>query len=245
MIKLPIVLETEPDWQKVLAYAIDKRNQLQALAEREHLAREAYLRPLVLLQAQPHRQPVETLHAEALREELTKNHHIPAEEIAIATGEQRELEDVDLFDRHCLVKYIITQQALVEGWDCSFASVLASVAELRSETRVEQLLGRILRQPEARHRASPELNRAYAYVASRDFGATAKALRDRLVEGAGFEADAGSSSRRPVNRGGARVGAVATTGDGTRGGAAAETPDLTQLDAGWRDKLVWMGRTRH
>jgi len=60
------------------------------------------------------------------------------------------------------VKYIITQQALAEGWDCSFAYALASVAELRSETRVEQLLGRILRQPEARHRASPELNRAYA-----------------------------------------------------------------------------------
>jgi len=69
---------------------------------------------------------------------------------------------LDLFARDCPVKYIITQQALAEGWDCSFAYALASVAELRSETRVEQLLGRILRQPEARHRASPELNRAYA-----------------------------------------------------------------------------------
>ena len=38
------------------------------------------------------------------------------------------------------------QQALAEGWDCSFAYVLASVAELRSETRVEQILGRILRE---------------------------------------------------------------------------------------------------
>ena len=38
MIKLPIVLETEPDWQKVIAYAIDKRNQLQILADQEQLA---------------------------------------------------------------------------------------------------------------------------------------------------------------------------------------------------------------
>jgi len=53
MIKLPIVLETEPDWQKVLAYAIDKRNQLQTLADREHIAGAPYLRPLVLIQARP------------------------------------------------------------------------------------------------------------------------------------------------------------------------------------------------
>ena len=181
MVKLPILLETEPDWQKVLALAIDRRQRLQTIADREHAAGAPYLRALVLLQAQPHRQNVAALHAEALRDELTKNHNIPAEQIAIATGDQRELEDVDLFARDCPIKYIITQQALAEGWDCSFAYVLASVAELRSETRIEQLLGRILRQPQAQKRASPELNRAYAYVASRDFGATANALRDRLV----------------------------------------------------------------
>ena len=246
MVKLPILLETEPDWQKVLAYAIDRRNQLQTLADREHLAGAPYLRPLVLIQAQPHRQNVATLHAEALLDELTKNHNIPPEEIAIATGEQRDLEDVDLFAKACLVKYIITQQALAEGWDCSFACVLASVAELRSETRVEQLLGRILRQPYAQKRSSPELNRAYAYVASRDFGATANALRDRLVVGAGFEqADAWQfvaaanesqaalalpPSRRPTMQ------PVAVS--------LSETPDLTRLDAGLRKKLEWDGNTQ-
>ena len=63
----------------------------------------------------------------------------------MATGETHDLEDVDIFSRKRAREYIITQQALAEGWDCSFAYVLASVAELRSETRVEQLLGRILR----------------------------------------------------------------------------------------------------
>jgi len=190
MIKLPIILETEPDWQKVLAYAIDRRNQLQVLADREKLTGKPYLRPLVLIQAQPRRQGMDTLHAEALREELIKNHNIAENEIAIATGEQRDLEDVDLFTEDCPLKFIITQKALAEGWDCSFAYVLASVAELRNETAVEQLLGRILRQPDATRRAREELNHSYAFVASRDFGATAKALRDRLVEGAGFEKEA-------------------------------------------------------
>ena len=82
---------------------------------------------------------------------------------------------------------IRVQQALAEGWDCPSAYILVSMAELHSATAVEQLLGRILRQPEARHRASGALNQSYAFVVSRDFAATAGALRDRLVQGAGFE----------------------------------------------------------
>jgi type III restriction enzyme len=241
MIKLPILLETEPDWQKVLAYAIDKRNQLQTLADREHIAGAPYLRPLVLIQAQPHRQNVETQHAEALRGELTKNHNIPADEIAIATGEQRDLEDVDLFAPDCRIKYIITQQALAEGWDCSFAYVLASVAELRSETRVEQLLGRILRQPNATWRQSPELNKSYAYVASRDFGQTANALRDRLVEGAGFERADAWQFVAAANDSQAALGLPPSRRVEMQPVVVplAEKPDFTKLNAGLRNKVQW------
>lgn len=58
---------------------------------------------------------------------------------------------------------------------------------MSSSTAVEQLLGRVLRQPGASQRASPLLNQSYAFVVSRDFAETAGALRDRLVAGAGFE----------------------------------------------------------
>lgn len=241
MIKLPIMLETEPDWQKVLAYAIDKRNQLQTLADREHIGGAPYLRPLVLIQAQPHRQGVDTQHAAFLKEELIRNHNIPVEEIAVATGETRDLEDVDIFSETCLVKYIITQQALAEGWDCSFAYVLASVAELRSETRVEQLLGRILRQPGATWRDSVELNRSYAFVASRDFGATANALRDRLVEGAGFEKEdawefiaAGDEAQSPLDLPPTRRAEIRPVVV-----QLPEKPDLKKLDATLRKKVEW------
>lgn len=241
MIKLPILLETEPDWQKVIAYAIDKRNQLQVLADREHIGGAPYLRPIALIQSQPRSKDKETLHAEAIKAELLNNHHIPEAEIAVATGETRELEDIDLFAKGCPVKYIITQQALAEGWDCSFAYVLASVAELRSETRVEQLLGRILRQPGAEPRATTELNRSYAFVASRDFGATAAALRDRLVQGAGFEkADAwqflaaandeqDKFDLTPIRRVEMRPVII----------ELPEKPDFTKLPASLKKKLEW------
>ncbi|MDP2823936.1 MAG: DEAD/DEAH box helicase family protein [Sulfuritalea sp.] len=191
MIKLPIVLETEPNWQQCLADAIARRGELHALAESERRKGAAYLRPIVLIQAEKRRQGVDTLDVDRVRKELLENHRVPAEEIVVATGEERGLEKIEaargIADETCPVRYVITQQALAEGWDCPFAYILVSMAELHSATAVEQLLGRILRQPEARHREAAALNQSYAFVVSRDFAATAGALRDRLVQGAGFE----------------------------------------------------------
>ena len=193
MIKLPIVLETEPNWQQCLADAIARRDELQTLAEQDRRKGASYLRPVILIQGEPRRAGVETRDVDKVRQELITNHNIPAEEIIVATGEERGLEDIDahyakgIADENCPVKYIITQKALAEGWDCPSAYILVSMATLHSSTSVEQLLGRILRQPEARHREHQALNQSYAFVASRDFAETAAALRDRLVQGAGFE----------------------------------------------------------
>ncbi|MDR2187150.1 MAG: DEAD/DEAH box helicase family protein [Azonexus sp.] len=193
MIKLPVVLETEGNWQQCLADAIARRNALQQLADDERRRGGAYLRPVMLIQAEPRRQGIETLDVERVRRELIENHRIPADEVVVATGDERGLEDIDsayakgIADERCPVKFVITQRALAEGWDCPFAYVLVSMASLSSATAVEQLLGRVLRQPDARHRAAQALNQSYAFVVSRNFAETAGALRDRLVAGAGFE----------------------------------------------------------
>jgi type III restriction enzyme len=193
MIKLPIVLETEPNWQQCLADAIARRDELQALADQGRRKGASYLRPVILIQAEPRRAGVETLDVDKVRQELIINHNIPSEEIVVATGEEKGLEDVDakfakgIADEACPVKYVITQKALAEGWDCPSAYILVSMATLHSSTAVEQLLGRILRQPEAKHREHAALNQSYAFVASRDFADTAAALRDSLVTGAGFD----------------------------------------------------------
>ena len=193
MIKLPVALETEPNWQQCLADAIGRRDALHKLADEERRAGAAYLRPIVLIQAEPRRVGVETLDVARVRDELVTNHRIPAEAIVIATGEERGLENIEadfklgIADPACPVKFVITQKALAEGWDCPFAYILVSMASLHSATAVEQLLGRVLRQPDARRRDSRLLNQSYAFVVSRNFAETAGALRDRLVSGAGFE----------------------------------------------------------
>ena len=193
MIKLPILLRAEGEWEKCLHYALDQREQLQAAAEAERRAGQAYLRPIVLIQAERRSREHETLDVGHVREALIERFHVPPEEIVIATGEHRGLEKLEeefesgIADERCPVKFVITQQALAEGWDCPFAYILVSMAELSSATAVEQLLGRILRQPQARHRQTAALNQSYAFVVSKSFNETARALRDRLVEGAGFE----------------------------------------------------------
>ena len=193
MIKLPVVLEAEPNWQQCLADAIGRRDALHKLADDEGRTGADYLRPLVLIQSEPRRKGVDTLNFDRVRNELIANHGIPASEITVATGEEKGLEQIDanyklgIADPACPVKFIITQRALAEGWDCPFAYILVSMASLSSATAVEQLLGRVLRQPGASHRHAKALNQSYAFVVSRNFAETASSLRDRLVAGAGFE----------------------------------------------------------
>lgn len=182
MIKLPIVLTEHPDWRAAVHDAIETRARLAETAK----ADARYIRPLTLFQAQDKGQEVTF---EVLKKYLIENENITPDRIAVATGEQRELDSINLFDPQCPVDFIITVEALKEGWDCSFAYVLCSVSNIGSATDIEQLLGRVLRMPYAQTRSQAALNRAYAHVSSPRFGEGAKALTDTLVEKMGFEPD--------------------------------------------------------
>ena len=251
MIKLPVVLETEPNWQQCLADAIGRRNALQTLAENEQRAGAAYLRPVVLIQAEPRRAGVETLDTNRVHEELLKNHGVQSNEVVIATGEERGLEAIDaeyklgIADPLCPVKFVITQRALAEGWDCPSAYVLVSTASLNSATAVEQLLGRVLRQPGAAHRKAPELNQSYAFVVARNFAETAAALRDRLVSGAGFERREVAEFVRAAKQDQGRLDLEGLAGRVIVRPVAitlTEKPNLKNVPKPVRDKVTWDGK---
>ena len=185
MIKLPIMLAEHAAWEEAVGDAVLRRKQLEAEAAHEETQGGSYLRPRVLFQAHDKNGAAPP---EVLRKHLIEQQHIASDEIVIATGDERGLDSIDLFDRACPVRFVITVEALKEGWDCSFAYVLCSLQNVRSGKDVEQLLGRVLRMPYARRRASPALNRAYAHVVARSFSEAASALADRMVAGMGFEA---------------------------------------------------------
>ena len=185
MIKLPIeLMEFRDQWEQAVFAAIAKRQELERLADKETAQGVGgYLRPLVLFQASKVNGEVPVAR---LREFLIDKAKVPEAEIAVVTGEQKELDGIDVADPRCPIRHIITVQALKEGWDCPSAYVLCSVANISSNTDTIQLLGRVMRQPNARRRRTPQLNHAYAFVLSRAFGAAANEFAEGLRK-RGFE----------------------------------------------------------
>ncbi len=173
MVKLPFNVAEHPSWEQAVLRAVETRGLLAELAAKD----ERYIRPLVLFQAEKKNQ---NCTVEKLKQFLL-DHGIPAAEIAVATGEQRELDALDIFSRDCPVNYVITVEALKEGWDCSFAYVFCSVANIHSGVDVEQLLGRVMRMPYARAGKEPRLNMAYAHVTAHSFSEAAAAMYDKLL----------------------------------------------------------------
>ena len=187
MIKLPIQLTTDPDWRSAVTAAVGCRAALEQAARAEEGDTGEYIRPVMLLQAQSKRaNDPDRVTFDRLRQCLIEDHDIPEEQIALHTGDHADLDDIDIADKECPVRFVITVAKLKEGWDCPFAYVLCSVAEQASGTAVEQILGRILRLPRVKLKQRDALNQAYAFVASSSFERTAQSLADTLVEGSGF-----------------------------------------------------------
>ena len=190
MIKLPIMLTEHTSWQNAVNGAIAARASLDKTAREDH----DYIRPIVLFQAQPRNEEVTV---SVLKKHLLEIENVPEAAIAVATGDMRELDGVDLFDPHCPIEYVITIEALKEGWDCSFAYVFCSVSRIQSAVDVEQILGRVLRMPYATRRNAAELNRAYAFLSEPETGMAARSLVDKLVA-MGFEEDEALDNVEPA-----------------------------------------------
>lgn len=179
MIKLPIELAENQSWEMAIDSAVQKRTALEALAARE----AEYIRPIALFQAESIDKEVIV---DVVKKYLIEGAKVPENQVAIATGERRELDGVNLSARDCPIRYVITVQALKEGWDCPFAYVFCSLAKVHSSKDAEQLLGRVLRMPYATQRHLPELNKAYAFVAVKEWRTAAAKIHDNLL-GMGFE----------------------------------------------------------
>ncbi|KAF5074616.1 Type III restriction enzyme, res subunit [anaerobic digester metagenome] len=183
MVKLPVIVYNHQDKTEVINSALQLQKRLELQAKEEEKKGGKYIRPIVLFQAQPKNADDNTTF-EKLKEKLIEL-KIPEEQIKIKTANLNELKNIDLMDKACPVRYIITINALKEGWDCPFAYILASLADKSSAVDVEQILGRVLRQPYVMKHNFPLLNLSYVLTASSKFLDTL----DNIVKGlnkAGF-----------------------------------------------------------
>jgi len=192
MVKLPVIVYNHQDKTEVInsSLQLQKKLELQAIEEEKNGGK--YIRPIVLFQAQP-KNGREFLNADEEKSNVQKlkdkliELKIPENQIKIKTANINEIKGEDLMSRDCEVRYIITINALKEGWDCPFAYILASLADKSSAVDVEQILGRVLRQPYVIKHNFQLLNVCYVLTSS----ATAKFMEtlQNVVKGlnkAGF-----------------------------------------------------------
>lgn len=193
MVKLPIMVTEHDGWEHAVGAAV---------AERERLAKTAAasgdgVRPLVLYQAQNKNDSVPP---QTLKDYLIQTEGVAAEKIAVATAEVKDLDGVDLMAADCPIEHVITVQALREGWDCANAYVLCSIPRVRSATAIEQLMGRVMRMPQARRRANKDLNCAYAHVIKDNINNAVELMREKLAVKLGFEESEAKESVLPFQQ---------------------------------------------
>ena len=176
MIKLDLHIHNKAggDWRSTLLESIDHRDRLEAEARHHEAESGTYIRPICVIQVErtgrEQRKPG-YVHTDDVREYLLQHRGIAPEHIAVKTSSTDELKEVDdiggLMSRDCPIRFIITKQALQEGWDCPFAYVLAILTNPSSSTGLTQLVGRILRQPYACKTGVPLLDESYVFCFSR------------------------------------------------------------------------------
>lgn len=168
MIKLDlhITIKASVDWKDAMLASVEKRNLLEQKAREYEANTGEYIRPICLIQAERtgrEQRGIRYIHVEDVKEYLIKQCGTPEEEIAIKSSEKDDIEGINLLSKDCPIRYIITKQALQEGWDCPFAYLLTILTNPSSQLSITQLVGRILRQPKARKTKVKELDESYVF----------------------------------------------------------------------------------
>ena len=185
MVKLPVIVYNHQDSNEVITSAIQLQKTLERKAKTEEENGGKYIRPIVLFQAQP-KTHNDNVTFEKIKAQLIEI-GIPENQIKIKTAQKDEIKNEDLMSRNCEVRFIITVNALKEGWDCPFAYILASLANKSSAVDVEQVLGRVLRLPYVSQNKQKLLNYSYVFTSSNDFLETLNTIIQALNK-SGFSA---------------------------------------------------------
>ena len=190
MIKLDLHLTNKNTvgWKETLSEAAAQRGNLETKAKVYEQNTNIYIRPIMLVQVERTGRDQRDgllIHAEDVKEYLIKQLAVPENQIAIKSSEKDDIEGIDLLEKDCPIRFIITKQALQEGWDCPFAYVLCALTKSQSETAMTQLIGRVLRQPYAHKTGIKELDECYVYSFQHDTSKLVQGIKQNL-EGEGL-----------------------------------------------------------
>lgn len=189
MIKLPIdvLAKAGDDWRDCLRESLDQLDRLQADADAFRASTGRYIRPILLVQVErtgKEERGQGFIHTEDAREFLLTA-GLREAEIAAKTADVNDLkspENQDLLSPRNAVRVIVTKQALQEGWDCPFAYVLCCLAANRNLGALTQLVGRVLRMPEAQRTGVQALDECYVLTHRAQTGEVLAAIKKGLED---------------------------------------------------------------
>ncbi len=187
MIKLPINLinENRADWKHTLVVAKDKLDELQKDAVKVQNNEGRYIRPILLIRVErtgKEQRDKATIHSEDVREFLIEKLGALPEQIKVKSAEMDELKGENLLSEYSHVRYIITKDALREGWDCPFAYILAVLSKTTAATALTQMIGRVIRQPDAKVTSMTSLNECYVFTFDQEVQVAVDHVRRGLEE---------------------------------------------------------------
>ena len=186
MIKLPIQVRTtsNADWRQTLALALEELDAIERDAVNHHESSGRYIRPIAVVRVErtgKEQRGGGYIHAEDARSQLELL-GVPSDQIAVKSTAVDEITGIDLLSPFSPIRWIVTKAALMEGWDCPFAYMLVVLDQTKSKTAMTQLLGRVMRQPEARRSGVERLDQCYVYCAETSVSQAMQHVKQGLEE---------------------------------------------------------------
>ena len=188
MIKSPVrVFSSSPgaDWQHTLNAAKDRLEELAEAAAVLESDSGRYIRPIAVVRVErtgKDQRDRDHIHADDVRDHLVMNLGIPADSVRIKSIAVDDLGRENLLSPYSTVRWIITKNALMEGWDCPFAYLLVMLDNTQAQRAITQLVGRVLRQPDTRLTSQQALNQCYVYCSNTDVGTAVNLVKQGLEQ---------------------------------------------------------------
>ena len=217
MIKLPVQVTSFPntEWQSTLGQAAEELDRLETEARAFEHSTGRYIRPIAVVRVERtgnDKRDGERIHAEDVREYLTQNLNVPSDTVRVKSAANDELGREDLLSEFSEVRWIITQSALMEGWDCPFAYLLVMLDNTQAQRAITQLVGRVMRQPHAQLTDRELLDQCYVYCNNAEVGTVVEqvkkglevegltGLSDEVMGGSGSQQQQDEMQQQTVNR---------------------------------------------
>ena len=187
MIKLPLNIHNfeKTDWKYTLSKAKECLDRLEQEARKLQGESGRYIRPIMLIRVErvgKEQRDGTRIHSEDVRDYLMMQLKVPKAHIRRKTAEKDEIADEDLLSPYSTVRYILTKDALREGWDCPFAYVLTLLDSTNTPRALTQMTGRVLRQPDTELTGQSALDESYIYCFDRDVGDSIEQVKRGLEQ---------------------------------------------------------------